>query len=427
MTENSILPLPYLALLAGSLHFGCNVDVTDVSTEGVILENTPTSRPRGFTVVNSDMNYEAYSVSVLGLDGQVQSASIISSGSAALGLSAPLTDVVLPSAAVPGPELVLINRAPASFLAWVDVETASVRAQLNVGTGFESNPYDYVPISESKAYVVRHAPNFASGSEPFDQGNDVLVVDPREPAITGSIDLMPVLEGEAEGFFPRAARALMAGGKVRVLALGFDENYLSLVDSRVVTIDPVDDSITQVLVLEGLSNCQSLALSPDGEQLSVSCTGPYDADPTEGFPNAGIAVLEVGAELRETRRFDSAELGGSTINALSYASPTSLAFTTNGRYNADFSAMEVADSARRLDLESGLVDVSPLRESSLSPFTLGDIRCEPSARTCLLADAETDGGVVHRFEIDVNGALVNGIPITLERSVGLSPRSIGLY
>jgi hypothetical protein len=426
MTENSI-PRAYLALLAGALHLGCNVDATEVNPEGVTLSNTPQATARGFTVVNSDMNYEAYSVSVLGLDGQVQSASIISSGSAELGLSAPLTDVVMPSSAVPGPELVVINRAPASFLSWVDLATASVRAQLNVGTGFESNPYDYVQISDSKAYVTRHSPNFASGKEPFDQGNDVLIVDPREPAITGSIDLMPVLEGEPVGFFPRAGRALLVGGRVRILALGLDKDYLSLVDSRIVSIDPTSDSITDVLVLEGLSNCQSMALSPNGQELSVGCSGPFGADPAEGFPNAGIALVEVGAELRETRRFGSAELGGSTIGSVSYASASSLAFTSYGRFNADFSAMEVADSARRLDLESGSVDISPLRESSLSPFTLGDISCEPTARTCLLTDAETDGGVVHRFEVSRDGALVNGMPITLEKSVGLSPRSIGLY
>lgn len=415
----------WLALIVSVGATACDVDDTDLVTTGVNLREAPAASTRGFAVVSSD--YESYNVSLLSLTGDVLSESIISSGSASAGLSAPLTDVVSPSSAVPGPELVVINRSPAAFITWVDLETATVRAQLNVGTGFEANPYDYIPLTADKAYVTRHAPNFASGREDFDSGNDLLVIDPSVPAITGRVDLMPVLDGEAPGFFPRAARALMAGGQLRLLALGFDEDYLQLVDSRIVSIDPETDEITQVLVLEGLSNCQNLALSPDGEELAVGCSGPFSADPQGGFPNAGIVRLAVGAELSEVRRYGLSELGGSPINSLAYASADSLAFTTYGRFNADFSAMEVPDSARRLDLSLGQLDAAPLRESSLEPFTLGDIRCAPGSSVCLLADAETDGGVLHRFEVDAAGTLVNGTLVEIERGIGLPPRYIESY
>lgn len=414
-----------MGLITSMAATSCGVDDTDLITTGVNLEEAPTESDRGFTVVSSD--YVSYNVSLLSLTGEVQSESIISSGSASAGLSAPLTDVVMPSSAAPGPELVVINRSEAAFITWVDLETAVVRAQLNVGTGFRANPYDYVPFKADKAYVTRHAPNLANGREPFDSGNDLLVLNPSVPAITGRVDLMPVLDGEAPGFFPRAGRALIAGGQLRLLALGFDENYLELVDSRIVSIDPETDEITQVLVLTGLQNCQNLALSPSGEELAVSCSGPFGADPQGGFPNAGIVRLAVGAELSEIRRYGTGELGGAPINSVAYASAGSLAFTTYGRFNADFSAMELPDSARRLDLARGTLDAAPLRESSLEPFTLGDIRCAPSPGVCLLADAETDGGVLHRFDVDAAGALVNGTLVEIERGIGLPPRYIESY
>ena len=415
----------WMGLLTSVAAAACDVDDTHLVTRGVILGEATARSARGFAVVSSD--YESYNVSLLSLTGEVQSESVISSGSASAGLSAPLTDVVMPSTAVPGPELVVINRSPAAFITWLDLETTAVRAQLNVGTGFDANPYDYVPLANDKAYVTRHAPNFASGREDFDSGNDLLVIDPSVPAITGRVDLMPVLEGEASGFFPRAGRAIVAGGQLRLLALGFDEDYLELVDSRIVSIDPETDEITQVLVLEGFSNCQNLALSPDGKELAVGCSGPFGADARGGFPNAGIVLLEVGAELSEVRRYGTAELGGAPINAVAYASAESLAFTTYGRFNADFSAMEVPDTARRLDLTLGELDGGPLRESGLEPFTLGDIRCARGAGVCLLADAETDGGVLHRFEVDAAGALVNGALIKIERGIGLPPRYIESY
>lgn len=416
-------PRFWMGLIASMAATACNVDDTDQVTTGVRLDEAPAASTRGFAVVSTD--YVSYNVSLLSSTGEVLSASVISSGSASAGLSTPLSDVVMPSSAVPGSELVVINRSPA-VITWVDLETAAVRAQLNVSTGFEANPYDYVPLAADKAYVTRHDPNFASGREDFDSGNDLLVIDPSVPAITGRVDLMPVLEGEAPGFFPRAGRALVAGGRLRVLALGLNETFLELVDSRIVSVDPETDQITQVLVLTGLSNCQNLALSPDGEELAVACSGPFGADPEGGFPNAGIVRLAVGAELSEIRRYGTAELGGAPVNSVAYASGVSLAFTTYGRFNADFSAMELPDTARQLDLTLGELS-APLRESTFEPFTLSDLRCAPSSSVCLLADAETDGGVLHRFDVDATGALLNGTLLEVERGIGLPPRYIETY
>src|SRR6185369_1492136 len=61
--------------------------------------------------------------------------------------------------------------------------------QLPVGTGFESNPQDYVELDETRAYVSRWGVNEAAGAKPFDSGSDVILVDTRNPAILASIPI----------------------------------------------------------------------------------------------------------------------------------------------------------------------------------------------------------------------------------------------
>lgn len=419
------------ALLPAALLFAaCDVDSTTIDSSGLPLDPAPQAEGasgapalRGFAVVNSD--YQSVSVSLMDLDGAVLSETFVASGSAPVGLSAPLDDVVTPSAVIAGDELVLINRTPAAFLTWLDLETAEVRAQLNVETGFASNPHDYIQVASDKAYVTRHAPNLASGNAPFDGGNDVLIIDPRQPEIIGRIDLMGVLDGEPEGFYPRAGRALMAGGQLHVLALGFDETFDAMLDSRIVSIDPETDEITQVLVLRGQQNCQSLSLSPAGTELIVGCSGPFGEDAASGFPSSGLVVLSVGETLQEVRRIPASDLGGERVSSLSHASDDSLVLATYGRYDADF-GLAAPDAVRRFDLREGSVE-APLHESSEAPFTLGDVRCAPEASACLVADAETEGGVVHHYVIGEQGELTDGRRIKVDRTIGLPPRSIGVF
>lgn len=398
----------------------CELDSTTVSSEGVSLQPGQ-SGSRGFAVVNSD--YQSVSVSLMGLSGEVQSESFISSGSAPVGLSAPLEDVVTPSERVAGSELVLINRTASAFLTWVDLETTEVRAQLNLSTGFGSNPQDYVPLSDDKAFVPRFAPNLMPGAEAFDAGDDVLVIDPSVPEITGRIDLSAALDGEPEDYFVRPTRALMAGGRLRVLSLGFNVGLDDQVDARIISIDPETDEVTQILALTGMKNCVDLALSPSGRELAIACAGPFGEDAASGFPSSGIAILDVDEQLSEQRRVSAPELGGERVFALSYSSDSTLALATYGR-NGD-AGLEVPDALRSYDLDGGQVSEA-LLESRERAFVIGDVRCVVDEGVCAVADAETDGGVVHLYSVS-DGSMADSASVELDRAVGLPPRSIGLY
>lgn len=64
---------------------------------------------------------------------------------------------------------------------------------------------------------------------------------------------------------------------------------------------------------------------------------------------------------------------------------------------------------------------------STGPFSLGDVIGSVEDALCLVADAETDGGVVQRVSIDTDGEVEDPTPIEIDSSSGLPPRSFGAY
>ena len=80
-------------------------------------------------------DYTSVQVALLGPDGQVLSASFLSSGSAPTsGLAFAFSgDTVLPSSPSPSGEVVLIDRFGTNVLSWANPRTAEVRTQLVVG------------------------------------------------------------------------------------------------------------------------------------------------------------------------------------------------------------------------------------------------------------------------------------------------------
>lgn len=412
----------------------CGVESNEEPSGGVDLggeggeggeggQGSSEEQTRGFAVLGSD--YASTNVSLLSSDGEVQSASFISSGSKSPGLSAALGgDVVLPSMAVPGDELVLIDRFPASVLTWVDLRTAEVRAQLSVATGFAANPQDYVPYSETKAYVPRYEPNLASGEEEFDEGNDVLIVDPSTPAIIGRIDLAPAFDELPEGFYPRGSRALLASGKLRVLAVGLNADYTDRLASRLITIDPETDAIEDVLVFDGMHSCGSAVLSPDGKELAVPCAGAFGQDPLDGFPDSGVVIVDVSGAPREVLRYTSDELGIDQVNEVAWIGDDHVVVLTSGRFGPDQVEAEANDQARTMNVRDGSLSDPWL---SSGPFTLGDVACSLTKSKCLLADAGTDGGVVHTLSIRAPGEITITGELKPETASGLPPRGVGTY
>jgi hypothetical protein len=419
----------------GSLLHGCNAPAPPASTGGTTLP--PGECGRGLLVIGTD--YQSTNVSLLGLDASVLSASFVSSATLDAELSAPLSgDVVAPTMSQPGAELVLLDRYPAAVLTWVDVASAGVRAQLRVGTGFAANPQDYVEVAPDKAYVSRFEQNSAPGAEPFDLGSDLLVVDPRGPAIVRSVDLRSAVAGEAAAVLPRPNRMVLAGERLFVLLSPYSADFVDSADARLVTLDTQSDSIVDVLVLGGLQGCSGLGLAPDQSRLAVSCSGAFQGGTTPVLAQAGLAVLSIatggagsggaggnGAGEQgptEIARYRAVELGSQPLGfAVDFVDRDRVLVTAFGRFAAG-NEPAVQDALIEVDLASGQHQVL-LRGQEL-PFSLGEVRCAAPCEGCFVADAEQ--GLLHRF---VPGAQW----LELEQSVapapeiGLPPRMVGRF
>ncbi|WP_233561988.1 hypothetical protein [Sorangium cellulosum] len=418
---------PWTALVAGAAGalLGCNAPAPPEDTGGTDAPEGPCGI--GAVVISSD--YQSTSVGLLSWDGAVLSASIASSASAPLVLSAPLSgDVTASTMPLRGGRLALVDRS-ASALTWLDARRGEVTGQLSVATGFTANPQDYIEVSPVKAYVPRLEPNLAPGAQPLDGGSDVLVVDPEARALVGRVDLAPAMAGEDPEFHPRPSRAALVEDSLYVLLTASTLSFLETAASRLVEIDARDDAIKAVTLLDGLHGCAGLAVSPSGARLAVVCSGSFGGDATANLAEAGVVILARGeGGLVEERRWTAAELGeGSPGFSVAFASEDTVLLTTLG-HDAIGGVRPVHDTLTAADLSGGAPRV--LLRSKELPFSLGEVRCAAACGRCLVADAETDGGVVHRFDVGAGGgsrALVHAGAFHVDPRVGLPPRYLGAF
>ncbi|HTA89520.1 MAG TPA: hypothetical protein VK745_08090 [Polyangiaceae bacterium] len=400
----------------------CGVSRVTPDTQGTTVTAGPCGR--GLVVVESD--YQSTNVSLLGFSGTVLSPSLASSsvesGGFDLGLSG---DVVPPGSAVTGPDVVLIDRTPVGILRFVDLASASVSSELPVGTGFSANPHDYLALAEHKAYVARYESNFNPGQQMWDQGGDVLLVDPSLTTITGRIDLTPAMAGEAAQFTPHPARLALVAGRVFALLASYASDYLSATTSRLVELDPSTDSIVSTLLLDGLEGCDQFAVSPDGKELAVACTGADTLSDNPSNATSGLALVDITGTPQLTQHFSAAMFGSNPIGfAIDYVALGTLLFGTLGHFDESM-AVAALDSLIQLDTASGAFQ--QILQSQSQPFTLGDVRCAPECGACFLADAERSGGSVLRFAIGASGTLGAPNAIRAETQIGLPPRYLGVF
>lgn len=377
---------------------------------------------RGVVVVESD--YQSSNVSLLGFDGSVLSPSFASSSAASGGFALSLGgDAAPPWSSNSGSELVILDRTPKGVLDFIDVASASTVRELPVGTGFSANPHDYLQLSEHKAYVARYDTNPNPGREPWDRGGDILLVDPTLPAVIGRIDLAAALSGEPARFTPHPSRLVRVGERVFVVLAAYATDYASAAISRLVELDPENDSIRGTLLLAGLKGCDVLAASPDGVELAVACTGADLSDTPPALGASGIALVDIGPELSLKKVLSAATFGPNPVGfGLDYAGPGWLVFGTLG-YFTESNRVGSLDALFRLETASGAF--SEVLRAERSPFTLGDVRCMPACQVCFMADAERSGGSVLRFPLDEAFELGAPAEIRVETKIGLPPRYLG--
>lgn len=189
-------------------------------------------------------------------------------------------DVTLPSGTQNG-ELVIVDR-DRSMIKFVNPSTCVERTKLSVSTGgFKGNPHDIVYISPTKSYVTRYETNAAATADPadFDEGDDLLVIDPSMPKVVGRIALAS--QASSVTLQARPDRAILAGGKVYVTLNNLAGDFSAAGPGRVAVVDPTTDTVTGVIDLPDQTGCSGIDYDAASKHLYVTCGGEFsDTDQT---------------------------------------------------------------------------------------------------------------------------------------------------
>jgi hypothetical protein len=400
---------------------GCNVEPTAKDGCGANVTATP-GCPSAAVVVMSD--FLSSQVALARLGGETLCGSFAStSRSEASALAFPFSgDLATPSSPPLSGRVVLLDRFGTNVISWLEPRTGAVLSQLPVGTGFQSNPQDYLELSPGRAVVSRWGENPVPGSEAFDQGGDLLLIDTEAPAITGRIELP-----RPDAFPPRPAGLTAHGGSVLVTLQRAAVDVKSMGEAMLAGVDPEAESVLFTVPLPGLKNCGRVTPSPSGERGAIACSGYVDrAGAPADIGESALVLLDLSTEVpAELVRFAASDIAQTALQSeIAFFSETALLVKTQTPLGGnDDNRLLAFDLATGVTTE--LARASRLPGESGQGIVYGGILCSPGcADTCLLADA--DQGLLLRWSIGPE-ALEALPPLPVRGSIGLPPRELGSY
>lgn len=210
---------------------------------------------------------------------------------------------------------------------------------------------------------------------------------------------------------------VLAGGKLVVLLSVLSTDFQAAGDSRLAVIDVAARAVEEVVPIEGLQNCMSLAVSPTGDRVAVGCTGLIQLDGETDLDRAGVAVVTLaagGTPSGVTSRFAATTFGRSPQFSIAFASDDVVVFPTYGD-TPDNGAVAHGDDLVELHLEGG---ASRVLMTANRAFALGEVRCAAPCGTCFVTDVEAVG--VRRFTGGAEGALTEAGLVQIDDGIGPS-------
>lgn len=411
-----------LALALGAAALAAEAGCDDTS---VLTSNVPVSKgiaSPGLAIVASD--YQSASVSLYNpstgklLDGCITSATPLPQK-----LSG---DTLLPSQAQAGGELVLID-SDTAVLTFVQPSSCAARGQLSVSTGgFKAYPHDVVTLSATKAYVTRNATNPSATPDPgdFDEGDDVLIVDPTRLAVTGRISLTPyaVMGPEGQPTQARPDHALLVGGLVYVSLNSIAENFVAVGTGRVAVIDPNQDAVVATIDLPGHKDCSGLSYIAETNSLYVACGGAF-SEPAAQVSESALVEVDL-ATLAVGRVLPASALGTGGLNLFYAAISGGSAFVaTLGAYT---------DMATGAPGTSDVFYFAPLAggaPSELARGSAGDLGIaviDPTTKKVFLPDGNSMKPMIRVFDA-ATGAALPTANFEPNPSTHLPPRAVAWY
>jgi hypothetical protein len=377
-------------------------------------------QPAGVAVVVSD--YASAAVSLLDpatltlrKDACISATSFSSSQVALSG------DATVASSASPTHELVVIDRKN-SVLTFASPTTCTVRAQLSVGTGgFKANPHDVLVISEHKAYVTRYETNHAPDAslKGMDGGDDILIIDPSIPSVTGRIALSSYATAGAQGpTQARPARLLRTASRVFVALDSINATFSDQGPGRMLALDPDTDKVTGMLDVPALKNCGALTYDAASKHLVVSCGGSFSA--ASQIDESGLVTFDLGSEPVAITTVKASTLGTQPLSfsAVSLAGAKTAFVAALGSLDFATNAVLANDAFLRIDLAAG----TATKVLTSSPYGLGGHLVVNGK--VVLADGDATNPRLHVLSADGTAGDTSVDP---EPAHHLPPRDLAFY
>ena len=375
----------------------------------------------GIAVVGTD--YLSTSVSILEPGtGALLAEGVIHSGSATPALSVALSgDVLLPGAPNLLHRLVLLDRYPNSVVTILDGSSFEVLGQISVATGFASNPHDLLWLDPGKAYVTRYEAAPTPGKEPFDGGDDVVIVDLEAGAVTGRI---PLADHADPGFLARPDRMALDGTRAWVALGHLSADFSTAGPGRLVAIDPAEDVVTLTLDLPDVKNCTGLLHLPARAALFVACAGLFAGGTDAQVEGAGLVAVDLSSSPPspddiDVLRSGTDEPGGPFGFELAVAEGRWLLAVRFGDL-----AEGTPDRLVAIDLDGAQED-QVIHEAG-SAFGLGGVLADDVGGCVLVGEADPKAPRILRYKVD-GGAFTPDGEIVSHPDSGLPPRHIAYY
>ena len=373
----------------------------------------------GVAVIGSD--FSASSLSLLSLErGALVAGDVLHSGSVLPGLSMALSgDVDLPGAPVGGGRLVLIDRYPGAVLTVVSVASLEVERQIPVATGFASNPQDVLALPDGRWLVSRHETNPAAGDEPFDGGDDLLVLAPDEGLVRGRVPLASYADA---GLQARPGRMAWARGRAFVTLTHLDADFEAAGPGRLLALAPDALEVTGSLDLPVGINCGVLTWAPGMDSLYLSCSGLYADGAQAQLARSALVRVRLDGEAPEASVFRTAGADGDRPFGfeLGVLAGRWLVTTRLGDLASD-----LRDRVVVYDLLAPAAGERVIHEATSSSGIWG-LAALPGADVLLVSDGNPADPAVHRYEISDDDVTALS-PLRPHPGTGLPPRALRAY
>jgi hypothetical protein len=289
-----------------------------------------------------------------------------------------------------------------------------------VSTGYLAYPHDVVSVSANKAYVTRYEKNAAAtpAAADFDDGNDLLVIDPAQPEILGRIDLTPFAPA---GVQPRADRALMAEGVVFVSLNAISGNFQTYGTGRIVMVNPATDVVTGTIDIPVAKNCGAMNYLPAEKKLMVACGGDF-SDPTQQINSSAIVVIDLSVSPPAV----VAQIAAASVGALPFSNLSLAAWDGNTALGLTLGDAKIPaqDQLWSLPLTGG-VPVKVFESSEA--WALGAVLADPENGRILVADGTTMTGAFLRVFDVASGTFTASKTVKTNPKQKLPPRALAWY